>query len=273
MARLNTALVLILVITVPAIQADSTQRAAFSIDWTNMKMYVSGNAAIVQKDSGNAVGWQLEASREAHLNLLRNFIDGLRYLQVDAYRSAHDVLVGDLERNERIYQYWNTMTSGSIAYGERDVTVTRGIPFFGREGFVPILFDAGKDTGNFRTYEEYVYTASFSGLVIDARGMGRRPALSPRIFDQNHGLVYSADLMDRESFERWGAVQYTTDPLYTDHVDRVGDNPFRITAIDDAKLIDCDIAIFTEDAQILLQDSVTRDRLQEGRVIVIVDSL
>jgi hypothetical protein len=85
--------------------------------------------------------------------------------------------------------------------------------------------------------------------------------------------VYSADFVDRESFVRWGAVQYTTDPSYRVHTDRVGDNPFKIIAINDPKRIEYDVSIFTEDAKILLQEPETRRRLQEGRVIIIVDSL
>jgi hypothetical protein len=66
-------------------------------------------------------------------------------------------------------------------------------------------------------------------------------------------------------------VQYTVDPLYKDHIRRVGDNPFRIVARGDEKLMPTDISIFTEDARILLAREATRSHLEEGRVIIILE--
>jgi hypothetical protein len=224
------------------------------------------------QDRGNVIEWQLEAARHANQNLLRNFLDALNHVQVDAFQTAHDMLVEDLERNERLFRYNETVKAVSIRYGDNDVTVTKVFPFFGQGGFARILYRAGKDTGNFRRYENiYVSSTSFTGLVIDARGLGRIPAWAPRIFDEDRNLVYAAELLGRESFELRGAVQYTNDPQFGDYTSRVGDNPLKIVARRDDKLMATDISIFTEDARILLEREVTLRSLQEGRVIIILD--
>jgi hypothetical protein len=241
------------------------------IDWLGMEVRVTGHERIMPQQSGNMISWQLEASRNADQKNLQNFIDGMKYLQVDAYRFADEVLRADLEANERIYRYYDQIKAESITYGVKDVTISKLLPFFGQNGFASILYKAGKDTGNFRFSDGYVFSTPFTGVVIDARGLNRKPALSPRIFDQDHNLVYSADLMKPDYFAQWGSVQYTIDPYYARHADRVGDKPLRIMAVRDDKLIATDIAIFSDDARTLLQNSETRRNLEEGRVVVIVD--
>ena len=270
MARLSGLLFTFFLLNAAFCLAETPDRSSIQVDWLRMELRVSGYSTVAG-ESGNMIDWQLQAARKAEENLLRNFVDSMKHLQVDAYRSAHDVLLDDLERNRQIYSYCNATRAGTIRYGEYDVNITKVFPFFGENGFVPILFKAGKDTGNFKSYDRYVFTTAFSGVVIDARGLARQPAISPRIFDEDHNLVYSADLVDSERFLQWGAVQYTTDPQFVEYVERVGANPFRIVAIEDDRLIATDIAIFTELAQVLLAHRDTRRRLEEGRVIVILD--
>jgi hypothetical protein len=271
MVRLIVSTLVILVLSAASLGAEPPDRPMYRVDWRRMELEVSGYGTVSARDRGNIIEWQLEAVRHANQNLLRNFLDALKHVQVDAFQTAHDILVEDLDRNERLFRYNETVKAVSIRYGDDDVTVTKVFPFFGQGGFAHILYRAGKDTGNFGHYENlYVSSTSFTGLVIDARGLGRIPAWAPRIFDEDRNLVYAAELLERESFERWGAVQYTNDPQYRDYTSRVGYNPLRIVARREDKLMDTDISIFTEDARILLSREVTLRNLQEGRVIIIL---
>jgi hypothetical protein len=82
--------------------------------------------------------------------------------------------------------------------------------------------------------------------------------------------------MERERFDEWGAVQYVTDPndmRIHQRFSSTGEEPFRIVAIPDDKLLETDVMIFSEDAQILLNHLETRSNLRQGRVVIILDSL
>ena len=117
-----------------------------------------------EQDRGNVIEWQLNTTRLADQNLLRNFFEAMRFLQVDAFQSAHDILVSDLQRNEQIYRYNDSITAVSIRYGDHDVTITKVLPFFGVNGFAPLLFRAGKDVGNFMSYENaYIPSTNLNG--------------------------------------------------------------------------------------------------------------
>ncbi len=279
MDRVKTYLLILFFLTAIWVHADTTSKSGFEVDWEHMELRVYGSSQIIPQDSGNMIDWQLKAAYDAEQKLLRNFIDALKYIQVDGYRTAHVVVKNDLEKNQQIYRYCDRIRARSIIYDDKSVAVEKVFPFYGRDGFIPILFRAGRDTDNFPENTVYVFSTVFSGLVIDARGLNRRPAVSPRIFDQEHKLIYSADLMERDHFNEWGAVQYVTDPkdLRIQQRFRVnsfsGEEPFRIVAIPDDRLLVTDIMIFTEDAQILLNHLDTRSNLRQGRVVVILDSL
>ena len=256
-----------------SVHADSMQKPGLVVDWEQMKLYIYGSSQIVTQDSGNIIDWQLKAARDAEQNLLRSFIDAMKYIQVDGYQTAHDVLYHDLQRNEQIYRYFDKTRARSISYNETDVVVEKALNFYGPDGFIPILFKAGKETGAFPEYCDYVFSTDFSGLVIDARGLSRKPAIAPRIFDQEHNTIFSADLMERYHFNERGAVLYVTESNDSRIEERVGENPFRTIAISDDKLLVTDIAIFSEDARVLLHRQATLSNLQKGRVVIIIDAI
>lgn len=252
---------------------DTPKNKPYFINWLTMELMVSGTGYIVQKGSGNPIEWQYDATLDAKKDLLKNFFLSMRILRLDAYDTARDFLMREPVRNEAIYHYTKSVKKSKITYGENAVTITKHFPFFGKEGMASLFIEPGIDTGSFPLYDEFVFATTFTGLVIDGRGLKRIPALSPRIFDEDHNRVYSADLVKRESFERWGVVQYTNDPSYRGYESRVGENPLKIVAIENDKLIATDLAISNEDAMILLLYEETKKNLEDGRVIIIIDSL
>jgi hypothetical protein len=275
MARLTAVSLVFLLFTLctaATLYADSIQYSGHLIDWEHHKLHVYASRQVIPQDNGNVIDWQLEAAKKAEQDLLRNFIDAMKHLQVDGYRTAHDVLYQDLERNKHIYAFFNSVESRSISYNETEVVAEKVFDFYGRNGFVPILFKAGREAGKFPEYCDYVFSTEFSGLIIDARGLGRKRAIAPRILDQGHNIVFSADLMEQYHFDLRGAVLYVTDANDSQIDDRVGNNPFTTVAIPDEKLLDTDIAIFNEDARVLLHHPATATNLQMGRVVIIVDS-
>jgi hypothetical protein len=242
-----------------------------SIHWVDMELEVTGDGDIVPTNRGNYLEWQHEAVMRAQSKLMTNFIRSMEALRVDAYNSCRELLMKEIEKNEVLFEYANSFKKSTIYYADDFVHIIKSFPLFGENGFAWRMINAGVDTGNFPDYEEYVFSMAFTGVVIDARGIGREPSLCPRIFDELHQTVYSADLIDKEAFQRWGAVQFTYNPDYSVFSERVGENPYRIVALENEKLIETDIAISNEDAKILLQNDATRKNLMEGRVLVVLD--
>jgi hypothetical protein len=245
----------------------------YSMHWIDMELEVSGDADIVPADRGNYIEWQHEATMRAQSRLMRNFVQAMSYLRIDAYNFFRDLLMREVGKNEVLFEYAESYKRSRIRYSDNSVHITKAFPLFGEKGFAWRLITTGADTGNFPDYEEYVFSAPFTGLVIDARGIGRLPSLCPRVFDELHQTLYSIDLIEKEAFQRWGAVQFTDDPDYSRFKERVGQNPYRVVALENTKLIETDITISNEDAKILLQSDITRKNLMEGKVLIVIDGL
>jgi len=241
--------------------------------WEKGFIKVKGSSKIIHRTTGNIIEWQYDAAVQAKRNLLQNFVVSLNKIRVDAYHTAGDILIKNRDRNEHLYRYIDSKKITDIFYTDNLVEISINLPFFGENGFFNILVTPGIDPGNFPNYEVYTYSTEFTGLVIDCRGLGRVPAIAPRIFDEKHNLVYSVDYIEEDFFKKWGAVKYTDDPYYSGFEQRVGSNPFRIVAIENPKLINTDIAISTVDSRILLQNENTRKKLQEGRVIIVIEEV
>ncbi|MGQ9616516.1 MAG: hypothetical protein ACUVWJ_08980 [Spirochaetota bacterium] len=244
---------------------------SITVDWIKGSLEISRTAIVSPGERGNVMEGQLNAATTAMEEILGQFIRSMEFMRVDAYNTAQSVLRNSYEKNYRLYQYNERIKKYSLRYDDNRVTVTKKYPFYGRDGFAHLLVRAGEDEGNFPRYPGYKFTAQFSGLIIDARGLGRIPAFAPRIFDEAHNTVFCVDFMRGDSFERWGAVQYTNDPYYRGFLDRVGNNPFRVVAVRNDQLIETDIAISSEDAAILLQHEESKHSLEQGRVIIILD--
>jgi hypothetical protein len=54
-------------------------------------------------------------------------------------------------------------------------------------------------------------SGSTTGLIIDARGIGTRPAMSPKIVDQNGGVVYGPSSFTRDYAIKFGVAGYSKD--------------------------------------------------------------
>jgi hypothetical protein len=275
MDRLKMARLLFLaavcLIAVPALCV-SSESSTFFIDWGRCELSVSGSAEITPKESGNVLAWQYGAALAAQKEILRGFIRSLDRLRVGAFDTARDVLLEEPVKNENIYRFVSEYRRREVFYSDRLVKIKAVFPFFGETGFVPLFIEAGRSRGSFPGYAEFVHSISFTGLVVDARGLGRKPAIAPRIFDGEHMLIYSIDTVRTESFAKWGGVRYTKDPDYRGIEPRVGANPLRLVALKDEKLIETDIALATSDAMTLMQDVETRANLEQGKVIIIIDA-
>ncbi len=183
-----------------------------AVDWRKMTLTVSAASSVLVEENGNTADWQYAAQGRAEELLFENFIRAMNDLQVDAYRTAADIIQADYTKNRRLYTYYSGIKKSKIQYIQQDVIIEKSFPLFGENGFSHIFFEAGYDAGNFPVYDRFVHSTTFTGLLIDARSLRKLPAVAPRIFDNNHTLVFSPDLMYQENFRKWGAVWYTDDP-------------------------------------------------------------
>jgi hypothetical protein len=161
----------------------------------------------------------------------------------------------------------------------RSLVARYALPFFGEQGIGSPLYPSKSALIRRRLGD--VTTRAFTGLLIFARGMlpspgtsrmaTVRPALFPRIWDEQMNLVLDKGMCAPEYLARWGIVGYTQ-ALDDPTMDlRVGNVPLRLAARGVFGDNDTDIIISLEGARQLLASAENISLLQEGRIVIVYD--
>jgi hypothetical protein len=113
--------------------------------------------------------------------------------------------------------------------------------------------------------------AVFSGLIIDCRGLGIKPALSPKVLDEDGREIYGSAFISKDWATKYGVVGYSKDVAEAAKLDRVGKTPGQIKAAKAAGQNSTDIVISNTDASDVRSASANLKFLSECRVVFIVD--
>ena len=111
----------------------------------------------------------------------------------------------------------------------------------------------------------------FTGLIVDARGLTVKPAMVPKILDENDQEVYGPAFVSREFVVQQGMAEYTRDLSAARTGPRVADHPLTVKGLRATGTIPTDIVISNSDAARLRSASEHLGFLKKCRVIIVVD--
>ncbi len=111
----------------------------------------------------------------------------------------------------------------------------------------------------------------FTGLIVDARGLGAKPALAPRILDENGNVVYGTQNVSREYALQIGVVGYEKDLNRARQNERVANNPLIVKAVRVEGPNRTDVVIRNADAERIRQMAQRLKFLEECRVMMVLD--
>lgn len=117
------------------------------------------------------------------------------------------------------------------------------------------------------TPEAVIYT----GLVIDARGIEARPAMSPKIVDETGREVYGSAYVSREFAVQQGMTGYAKDLTAAQQNTRVTNDPLTIKGLKTEGPGKSDIVVSDADAGKVLSSSENLSFLQKCRVMIVLD--
>ena len=155
------------------------------------------------------------------------------------------------------------------------------LPLFGAQGIVSPLFPAHENPLHRRL--GYTATRRFTGLLVYAKGLlpevgtsrmvAARPAVFPRLWDEEMNLVLDRSMCRPDALARWGMVGYAQS-LDDDVVTlRAGLFPLRLAARGVFGDKSTDLVLPTRGVRQLLTLPENIAMLQEGRVVIVYDSL
>jgi hypothetical protein len=111
----------------------------------------------------------------------------------------------------------------------------------------------------------------YTGLIVDTRGLGIKPCMSPRIVTPDGTEVYGSMYVSRKYAITQGIVGYARDLEQAKKCERVTDKPLIITGLEATGPNKTDVVISTDDADILHFAKENLNFLEKCRVMFIVD--
>ncbi|MEQ8216095.1 MAG: hypothetical protein ABRQ30_07360, partial [Smithellaceae bacterium] len=111
----------------------------------------------------------------------------------------------------------------------------------------------------------------YTGLIVDARGLQARPAMLPRILDEDGKEVYGTANVDRECAVSQGMSGYARDLAAARSNQRVTENPITIKGLRTGGAGSADIVISNADARQIRASAENASFMKKCRVMIVLD--
>ena len=111
----------------------------------------------------------------------------------------------------------------------------------------------------------------YTGLVVDASGLNARPAMSPKVFDENEQEVYGSGYVSREFAVQQGMAGYAKDLTAAQSNPRVTNEPFTVKGLRTGGPGQSNIVISNADAAKIRSASENLSFLKKCRVMIVLD--
>jgi len=239
------------------------------VNWSANVIRSVGSGA-PSPDAPNVAVARLGAERAAKLDAMRNLLETVKGVHIDSQTTVVNFTTQSDSINSRVE---------GIVKGAR-VVKTKYLSDGGVEVIIEVPITGGlADSvyGNIPTLGAQAQALPragspvYTGLIIDARGTGARPAMSPKVVDEDGKEVYGSAFVSREFAIKQGIVGYAKDVNAAKQNERVTANPIVVKGLKTVGSGGSDIVISNADAAGLRDVSKNLSFLEQTRVLVIVD--
>lgn len=245
-----------------------------NIDWANHYIIATG---IIATNPDLPKAAQLPAAlRAAQQSVFYNALETIKGIYFNSNTTVKEIMV----ENDRISSYvdsylqWLQQQENQKQLDNGVVKITMNVPLDGVGGIGAMLLGnilAEKPTVNFQkssVSKEITYT----GIIIDCKKLPIKPALNPRILDENGSEVFGSSYASRKWAIKYGIVGYAKEVRTAQLLsDRIGNNPGMIKARKAAGTNSTDIIIANRDAANIRSTPKNLTFLSECRVIFVID--
>jgi hypothetical protein len=262
-----------------------------SVNWSQGVMMATGIGAPPEKYYGKPQARPM-ALRAAQLDAYRNLLEVTKGVRVNSVTVVEDAMVS----SDMIRSQVDGMVKGAqvikkeyLSDGTVEVTVAMSL----RGGFAQLILPEDiKPVPEIRTIppstpapqvpEEVTPTAPepttpavepavYTGLVVDARGLSARPAMSPKILDERGQEVYGSAYVSREYAVQQGMAGYAKDLTASQTNPRVTDQPLTVKGLRTEGPGQSDLVISNADADQIRGASENLSFLKKCRVMIVLD--
>ncbi len=115
-------------------------------------------------------------------------------------------------------------------------------------------------------------SGAYTGLIIDATGIGAKPSLAPVVVDESEDVVYGPAFVSREFAVSRGMSGFATTLAAARSDNRVGPRPLVVKAIRTRSTGETDLVVSSADGARLRSSVVHLNFLKACRVSIVMDS-
>ena len=242
------------------------------VDWTTGVITAVGIGAPPAQPA-NAAQARAMAERAAQVVAYRNLLEAVKGVRVDSTTTVENFIVtSDVIRTEVSGIIQGAMIMDKKYMSDGSVEVTVGMKLTGAlaDALLPKT-PPTPPTGLTGSLAPATPGQLYTGLIVDARGLGVKPAMAPKILNEDGKEVYGSAWINRDYAVREGMVGYLKDPVQAQTNPRVTDKPLMVKALKVAGDARVDMVITNADAAMLHNAAENLSMLQKCRVIVLVD--
>lgn len=271
------------------------------VNWQTGLVKATGIGA-PPENAANMAQARAMALRAATVVARRNLLEVVKGVQIDSattvenYMVKEDLIVSQVQGFLQNSQILNTkyMSDGSVEVevgislrgGFAKVLIPREIKFNQQapkpDSYQPqpiltepepqktddtTLEDSGQDEGSVAMESKHVI---YTGLVVDARNLDARPAMSPKLMDENGMEVYGSAMVSREYAIQQGMAGYAKEIKKARQNPRVADSPYVVEALQTKGKTNTNLVISNEQANKVRQMSDNLNFLEKCRVMIVL---
>ncbi|MEW6544362.1 MAG: hypothetical protein AB1411_12235 [Nitrospirota bacterium] len=242
-----------------------------SIDWTKGVVTATGLGA-PPENAVNRAQARAMAERAAFLVATRNLLEVVKGIRVDSATLVENFIVtSDVIKSEVSGFVQGAQIMKKQVNPDGSVEVLVGVRLTGDllNTLMPRETGGGEPIPVPPTMA--VPSAAFTGLIVDARGTGVRPAMAPKIRNEEGREVYGSAFVNRQYAVEQGMVGYLKDVGAAQGNPRVTDRPLLVKAVRTDGPNKTDLVISNSDAQVLHSMKEHLTFLEKARVMVVLD--
>jgi hypothetical protein len=239
------------------------------IDWSKWVIYVTELEGV--NDGG------------AHSPPVSNLFSAIQKIRIDGSTRVADLIQkGSMVRNQlhSMIQQAQIVKRGYLSNGAVELTLAFDL----KGGFaqlalppdiqpVPQIKTLRKPASEAAENGKRGTPRTYTGLILDARGLSARPAMSPKIVSEAGDEVYGPTYVSREFAVQKGMVQYTCSLESGKDSPRAGCMPLLVRALRTQGLNRSDFIVSNADANEIQGEHMNLQFLKECQVTIVIDPL
>lgn len=241
------------------------------VDWSNGVVEAAG-IGVPPNDAANPAQGRAIAKNQAKASARQNLYDLIRNLKIDSKYSVRGLIDQQDITQEALKRCLMRCRLVDISYlSNGSVKATVALRINGTFAELVLPKDILTIDTVLQPKRPLKKAESFTGLVVDCRGLRIKPAMVPVIVDEDGGVVYGSAYVSRDYAVQQGMVSYVKDMTATQKNPRVAPRPLNVKGIRTTKTGLSDIVISNADAAKIRGAASNLSLMQKCRVVIVLD--